>query len=106
MDIEPGWTLLWIVENGARLHELRIERQISRNQLADEAGVNVSQVSRIEAGRDVRISTFLKICAGLGYCVEFDLQEVCEEAGELLTAESLRRQDRRDAGLLMGKRWR
>ena len=106
MDFEPRSTLRWIRENGARLQELRIERRISRKQLADEAGVNVSQVSRVETGRDVRISTLLKIYAGLGYYIQFELQEICEEVGELLSTESWQRRERREAGLLMGKRWR
>ena len=106
MDFEPEWTLGWIRENGVRLQELRHERRISRKQLADEAGVNVSQISRVETGRDARISTLLKIYAGLGYQIQFELQETCEEAGELLSSESWRRHERREAGLLMGKRWR
>jgi transcriptional regulator with XRE-family HTH domain len=106
MQFEPGWTLDWVRENGARLQDLRIERRISRKQLADEAGVNVSQISRVEAGRDIRLSTLLKISAGLGYQIELIFQETCEEAGELLERKSERRQDRRDDGLLTGKRWR
>ena len=106
MDFEPGWTSHWIRENGVRLRELRIERRISRRQLAAASGVYASQVCRAEAGRDARISTLLKIYDGLGYRVEFELQETCEEAGELLSKESWRRQERRDAGLLLGKRWR
>ena len=106
MDLEPGWPLRWARENGARLRELRSERRISQRQLADNAGMNVSQISRVEAGRDVRISTLLKIYAGLGYHLQFEPQEICEEIGELLSAESWRRQERREAGLLLGKRWR
>jgi transcriptional regulator with XRE-family HTH domain len=106
MDIGPGWTRGWVRENGARIQDLRLERRISLKLLADTAGVNVSQVYRIEKGRDVRLSTMLKIFDGLGYRVELVLQETCEEAGALLSEESWRRQDRREAGLLTGKRWR
>jgi transcriptional regulator with XRE-family HTH domain len=106
MDSEPGWERRWVAENGARLRELRLERRISQNQLADEAGVNVSQVSRVEAGRDAQISTLLKIYAGLGYKIDLELSETCEEVGDLLVEESLRRQERRLAGMLSGKRWR
>jgi transcriptional regulator with XRE-family HTH domain len=102
MDFEADW----IRVNAVRLRELRIERRISRRQLADEAGVNVSQVSRVEAGQDARVSTLLKIYGGLGYRVAWELQEICKEAGDLLSKESERREDRRDDGLLMGKRWR
>jgi transcriptional regulator with XRE-family HTH domain len=106
MHLEPGWTADWIRENGARIQDLRIERKISLKQLADEAGVNVSQVSRFERGRDARLSTLLKIAAGLGYKIEFVFQETCGDVGALLDDERYRREDRRDAGLLMGKRWR
>jgi transcriptional regulator with XRE-family HTH domain len=85
MEFGPGWTNRWIRGHGERLRELRRERQISRKHLADEARVNVSQINRVEAGRDARLSTFLKIYEGLGYGVEFELRE---------------------EGLLMGKRWR
>lgn len=106
MDFEPGWELRWVRENGRRLRELRIERQVSQNQLADAAGVNVSQISRVEAGRDAQLSTVLKIYNGLGYRARFELQEICEESGELLSEEAERRRERREDGLLTGKRWR
>lgn len=106
MEFEPGWTRRWVRENASRIEALRVERKISRNQLADEAGVNASQITRAERGRDVRLSTLLKIYAGLGYRVELALNETCEEAAALLIDEHDRRGDRRDDGLLMGKRWR
>ena len=106
MDLEQGWALRWVSENAARLQELRRERRVSQRLLADSAGVNVSQVSRAEAGRDVQVSTLLRLYDGLGYRVRLELQEVSEEAAELLSEEAERRQDRRDDGLLMGKRWR
>ncbi len=106
MDFEPGWDKRWAQENGARLRELRLERRISQNQLADEAGVNVSQVSRVEAGRDGQLSTWLKLYRGLGYDIRLELQELSEESGDLLSEESSRRAERRTAGMLMGKRWR
>jgi transcriptional regulator with XRE-family HTH domain len=106
MDLAEGWELRRVAEHGARLKELRRERRISRNQLADEAGVNVSQVWRVESGRDSQLSTFLKLYAGLGYGVKFELFEFCDEAGDLLDEESQRRKDRRLAGMLSGKRWR
>ena len=107
MDWESGWDLRQVAETGALLRELRLERRISQNQLADEAGVNVSQISRVEAGQDGRLSTLLRIFDGLGYRARFDYLEVCDEAGDLLSEESWRRHERRAAGLLMGsKRWR
>lgn len=105
MDFEPGWELQAVKENAARLRGLRKERRISRRLLAEEAGVNVSQVSRAERGQDVRFSTLLKIYAGLGFLAEIELQEICEEAADLLIRKSWRRLERRLAGLERGKRW-
>ena len=106
MDFDEGWTGRFCRAHGARLRELRAERGISRKQLADTAGLNVSQVSRAEAGRDARLSTFLKLYRGLGYDLNLEPREFCEEAGDLLAEEAQRRQDRREDGLLSGKRWR
>lgn len=106
LDLEPEWPSRWVRRNGRRLEELRRERRISCKQLADEAGVNVSQVARVESGRDARLSTLLKLYAGLGYLVRLELTQICEEAGPLLDAEAGRRWDRREAGLQCGKRWR
>jgi transcriptional regulator with XRE-family HTH domain len=82
---------------------LRRERGISRRHAAAEAGVCVSQVARVERGMDARLSTWLKLYHGLGYAVELEPQELCEEAGDLLTREKWRRLERRDAGL--DRRW-
>lgn len=106
LDFEPGWERRWVRKNARRLWRLRLDRGMSQKQLADEAGINVSQVSRVELGRDAQLTTFLKIYDGLGYRLEWGIQETCEEAGALLYAEAERRFARRDAGLLMGKRWR
>jgi|GEM_PF-1778254 len=106
MDFEPGWERRCVRENGRRIRELRRERGISQKQLADEARVNVSQVARVEAGMDARLSTWLKLYDGLGYRVRLEPEEICEEAGDLLAEESWRRKERRENGLLRGKRWR
>jgi transcriptional regulator with XRE-family HTH domain len=105
VDFSPGWTDERVRENAERIRGLRKERRISRKLLADEAGVNVSQISRAERGQDVRFSTMLKIYAGLGYLVDLQLQETCEETEDLLQRETWRRLERCYAGLEMGKRW-
>ncbi len=85
---------------------MRQERRITRHHLAAEAGVSPSQILRAENGQDIRFSTLLKIFSGLGYRLEFDLQETSEEIGGLLSEESWRRELRREEGMLKGKRWR
>jgi transcriptional regulator with XRE-family HTH domain len=57
MDLEPGWERRWILRNASRLAELRKERRVSQNLIADEARLNASQVWRAERGRDIRLST-------------------------------------------------
>lgn len=93
---------------GRQLRELRLERRISQRQLADEAGVHPSLVARVECGRDARLSTWAKLFEGLGYRLNLEPHELCEEAADLLSEERERREERRLEGLCTGKRrfWR
>ncbi len=88
----------------ALLKELRQSRGISRRQLADEAGVRPSIVSRAERGADARLSTWDKLFEGLGYFLHWEAAEQCEEAGDLLSEEADARRERRRQGLFAGKR--
>ena len=88
------------------LKELREERMISRRQLADEARVNVSVVSRAERGKDAKLSTWEKLFKGLGYQLLWDTTELSEETGDLLIEEKDQRYQRQEAGLYCsGKRY-
>ena len=93
---------------GIQLRGLRQERRISQRQLADDIGVDSSLVSRVERGQDARLSTWAKLFEGLGYRLKLKTQELCEEAGDLLSEEAERREERRRDGLCAGKRrfWR
>jgi transcriptional regulator with XRE-family HTH domain len=86
------------------LKRLREDRRISQRQLADTAGVDSSLVNRVEAGRDARGSTWIKLFEALGYRLTFDAVEVSEDAADLLADEAYERRERRDAGLRVGKR--
>ncbi|MBI4375024.1 MAG: helix-turn-helix transcriptional regulator [Elusimicrobia bacterium] len=86
------------------LAELRDERRISRRQLADQAGVNVSVVSRAERGMNAKIATWDSLFKALGYHLLIDAIELCEEAADLLSEEAELRQERRLWGLCTGKR--
>lgn len=79
----------------ALLKRLRLERRISQLQLADQAGVHASVVHRAERGSNARLSTWSALFDGLGYRLTFDVQELCEEEGDLLSAEAAARQERR-----------
>ncbi len=86
------------------LRRTREERGISQRQLADEAGVNPALVSRVERGRDARISTWARLFFALGYELRFDLNELAEEMPDLLLEERDRREERVIEGLCTGKR--
>lgn len=85
-----------------------MERRISQRQLADDVGVDSSLVARVERGQDARLSTWTKLFEGLGYRLKLEAQELCEEAGDLLSEEADRRKNRQMDGLCAGKRrfWR
>jgi transcriptional regulator with XRE-family HTH domain len=52
---------------GARLRALRKARNVSRQQLMDDSGIHWDMIRRIEVeGRDVEISTLLRLCDILG----------------------------------------
>lgn len=93
-----------VTRAAALLRELREGRGVTRNQLADEAGVNNSVVYRAERGWDGRLSTWAKLFDGLGYRLRLEADELWEEAGDLLSEEAYARQERRREGLCAGKR--
>lgn len=59
-------------ELGSRLSRTRLERNLSQEQLANEAGVAKSTVERIEAGREVKLTSFVRILRALGQLEELD----------------------------------
>lgn len=79
----------------ALLKRLRLDRRISQLQLADQAGVHASVVHRAELGSNARLSTWSALFDGLGYRLTFDVEELCEEEGDLLSAEAAARRARR-----------
>lgn len=49
-----------------RLYELRMQQNLSQNELADRAGISRNTIMRIENGDSIpNISTYQKICAAL-----------------------------------------
>lgn len=55
-----------LAELGRRLARTRLERNISQEELATEAGVSKSTVERLETGRSVKLSSFLRVLRALG----------------------------------------
>jgi transcriptional regulator with XRE-family HTH domain len=53
-------------ELGARLARTRLEQNVSQEQLAGEAGISKSTVERIETGREVKLTSLVRILRALG----------------------------------------
>lgn len=73
---------------------------MSQLQLADAAKVNASVVHRAERGGNATLGTWIRLFEGLGYGLSFDVQELAEECGDLLSEEAERRRQNRLRGLV------
>ena len=61
-------------EIGHRLARLRLEKNMTQNELAQEAGVGLRTVQRLEKGAvATQMSGFIRICKVLGLIERFDL---------------------------------
>lgn len=53
-------------ELGGRLADIRLSRNLTQAQLANEAGVSLSSIKRLEAGQNTSLDTFLRVLRALG----------------------------------------
>jgi transcriptional regulator with XRE-family HTH domain len=61
-----------LAELGRRLARTRLERNISQQGLAAEAGVSKRTVERIEAGDETRLTSFVRVLRVLGLLDQLD----------------------------------
>ena len=60
-------------EIGGRLSRLRLERNLTQAQLAEQAGVSKRTVERLESGSvSTQLSGLLRVCRALGVAERFD----------------------------------
>ncbi|MBW2737017.1 MAG: helix-turn-helix domain-containing protein [Deltaproteobacteria bacterium] len=59
-------------ELGARLGRIRKQQGYSQDRLADEAGIGVATLRRIEDGKDAQLSSWLKVLKALGMASSID----------------------------------
>jgi len=80
-------------EIGMRLRYRRLERNITIEALAKRSGVGRSAVGDIEAGRDVRLSSLIKVMRGLGVLSNLDavFPDTLPTSGALTKRGGLRR---------------
>ena len=48
------------------LRRERLQRNLSRQTVADRSGLSLSAVKNLEAGKDASLSTFIQVCRTLG----------------------------------------
>jgi transcriptional regulator with XRE-family HTH domain len=59
---------------GTRIAQLRLERDLTQQELATKAGLSMRTIAYAEAGRDIRVSTLWLIAEALGVTTD-DLLE-------------------------------
>jgi putative transcriptional regulator len=59
-------------ELGERLARTRLERNLSQQQMADEAGVSKRTVERLEAGEPVKSNSLIRVLRALGLLEALD----------------------------------
>lgn len=67
MKIEPqNSDAVILAEIGRRLARIRLERNLSQEQLATEAGVSKATIERLEGGEAVRSTSLVRVLRALG----------------------------------------
>ena len=81
-----------VVELEVALHELRVRRGVTQEQVAAQLGTSRPNVSRIERGDDVRLSTVQRYVEALGGGLELVARFPHGETETLLSATVTTRQ--------------
>lgn len=93
----PGNQIL--KELGARLARIRKQRGYSQSKLAQDAGIGVATLRRLEAGHDTQMETWLKLMKSLQMISSIDalLPEVYQSPMAEVMASKKRRKKKVDA---------
>lgn len=71
--MKPGMTdehLLTLI--GERIAALRLAQNLTQQQLAEQAGLGLRTVQRLELGAETKLSGFVRVCRVLGLVERFD----------------------------------
>ncbi len=64
---------------GATIKEARKAQHLTQTQLGERVGVQAAQISKIENGRNLTITTIVKVLRALGHTAEFTISgSVCK----------------------------
>jgi DNA-binding XRE family transcriptional regulator len=61
---------------GAAIKDARKSRKLTQKELGERVGVQTAQISKIESGRNLTISTIVKVLKGLGITANFSISGV------------------------------
>jgi len=67
---------------GAELRRIREAAGLSRQQLADRSGISRNSIERYEAGADMPVMTFIRLCVAMGASCGEILERVFRAGGE------------------------
>lgn len=96
---------------GERVAALRLARNLTQGQLAEQAGLGLRTVQRLELGAvATQLSGFIRVCRVLGLLERFDAllpQPAASPMAQLKLKERKRRRasGRKSAPLPPGKKW-
>lgn len=72
MRIDQGSDAVILDELGRRLARIRLERNLSQQQLAQEAGVSKATIERLEAGKPIKSTSLVRVLRVLGLLEALD----------------------------------
>ena len=55
-----------LADIASMLRRERLQRNLSRQTVADRSGLSLSAVKNLESGKDASLSTFIRVCRTLG----------------------------------------
>lgn len=91
-------------ELGRRLAQIRKQQDYTQDQLAEEAGIGIATLRRVEGGQDSQLETWLKILKALGltYAIDALLPENYASPMAEAKAASGRKRRKPSSGLVWG----
>jgi transcriptional regulator with XRE-family HTH domain len=99
MQITNGLTDDAVLEElGSRLARARLERDLTQQQLAQEAGISVDTVRRLERKQSITLTALLRILRALGQLDVLDLVLQAELPSPIEQLERERRRRQRASG--------
>lgn len=84
---------------GERLAQLRLAKNLTQEQLAEQAGLGLRTLQRLELGQAAtQLSGFVRVCRALGLAERFDLLLPAQPSSPIAQLKLQSRQRRRATG--------